>query len=87
MFPCQQLISQVNLLMHHLEVDFREERFCDRFCLLQLGKAKNKCVWGSNFFKCVRKIRLPLYLIETPLNAFENRADPDKGLLCLLIEI
>ena len=30
---------------------------------------------------------LPLYLIETPFNTFENRADPDQGLLCLLMEI
>ena len=36
---------------------------------------------------------LTLYLIDTPLNTFANRADPDQaelpdgGLLCLLMEI
>ena len=35
-------------------------------------------------------MNLTLYHIETPFNAFANRADPDQadqGLLCLLMEI
>ena len=37
---------------------------------------------GPNIHSCL----LTLYLIETLFNAFANRADPDQGLLCLLME-
>ena len=38
----------------------------------------------------LKLLDLTLYLIEAPLNAFANRADPDQavqGLLCLHMEI
>ena len=42
------------------------------------------CEINLNLEQWFRRILFTLYHIETPFNAFANRADPDQGLLCLL---